>query len=95
MPILYYTTVVLLEKGYDVLWIEYDYNSERFKTASKVEGLKWLNFDPEASYKAAGLEKRYAQVLLVGKSLRTYALVRINEITKNIEGTIWFAPPLR
>jgi dienelactone hydrolase len=94
MPLLYYTTSILLENGYDAIWIEYDYKNEKFESSDSDEQLRWLNFDAEASHNAATAGNKYKKILLVGKSLGTFALSHLNETTKNIEKTIWLTPLL-
>ncbi len=95
MPVLYYATTVLLKKGYDVLWVEYDYMNERFDSCSDKEKVTWLNFDADAAYGAAiSKEGKYKNVLLVGKSLGTFALLHLNK-SKKINKTIWFTPLLK
>lgn len=96
MPLLYYATIAMLGKGYDVLWVEYDYKHERFSSSSPAEKVEWMNFDAEKSYKAAMANRRYNNVVLVGKSLGTFALVRLNSSHgKGIEKSIWLTPLLK
>jgi hypothetical protein len=94
MPLLYYTTNILLENGYDAIWIEYDYKNEKFESSDSNEQLRWLNFDAEASYNASTAGNKYKKILLVGKSLGTFALSHLNGTAKNIEKTIWLTPLL-
>jgi hypothetical protein len=95
MPLLYYATVALLGKGYDVLWVEYDYKNERFSTSRAREKVEWMNFDADESYKTAISTGRYKHVVLVGKSLGTFALVRLNTRINDIEKSIWLTPLLK
>jgi hypothetical protein len=92
MPLLYYTANFLLKKGYDVLLVEYDYKNDRFKSSSAKEKVDWLNFDAEASHKAAMAEGKYRHVLLLGKSLGTFALVHLNNTVKGVGESVWLTP---
>ncbi len=94
MPVLYYPTLTLLENGYDVLWVEYNYKNEGFGKRSDKEKVSWMNFDAEASYDAALRKGRYKHVLLVGKSLGTFALVFLNS-KKKIDRSLWLTPLLK
>jgi hypothetical protein len=93
MPVLYYATAVLLDKGYDVLWVEYKYDKSVFSKQSTEESLNWLNFDAEASYNAAMAEGKYKSVVLVGKSLGSFALAHLSK--KGVDAkAVWLTPLL-
>lgn len=94
MPALYYPTLILLENGYDVLWVEYNYKSEDFSKCSDKEKVSWMNFDAEAAYDVALRKGGYEHVLLVGKSLGTFALVYLNS-KKKIDRNLWLTPLLK
>lgn len=92
MPLLYYTSEVFLNKGYDALLVQYDYNHDRFSSLPEEKKADWLNFDADAAYAAALRHKRYGEVVIVGKSLGTFALVQLSENHKNIKKTVWLTP---
>ena len=94
MPVLYYPTLSLLENWYDVLWVEYNYKNEDFSGRSDKEKVSWINFDAEASYDAVLRKSRYKNILLIGKSLGTFALVHLNSKRK-IDRDLWLTPLLK
>ena len=95
MPLLYYGTKVLLEKGYDVLWVEYNYNRDEYRYKSDDKKLEWQRFDAEAAFKAAMANKNYKKVLLMGKSLGTVALAHLASSHRDVVGkVIWLTPLL-
>lgn len=94
MPVLYYTTMVLLDSGYDVLWVEYKYDKGIFSKQPADESLRWLYFDAEASYNAAMAEGRYKSVVLVGKSLGSFALAHLGKGIGRASKRIWLTPIL-
>ncbi len=94
MPLLYYTAEILLQKGFDVLLIEYNYNNGDFGLLSEEKKLQWLNFDADAAYNSIMNNSYYKRVVLVGKSLGSFALARLNE-QHGIRNSIWLTPSLQ
>ncbi len=97
MPLLYYTTNVLLALNFDVLWVEYEYKkNERWSTLSEEEQVRWLSQDANAAYLAAISQRRYSRLVLVGKSVGTGAVSAILAKQKPLENEriVWFTPLL-
>lgn len=92
-PLLYNVTNVLLDRGYDVLQVDYDYRNDDFSMASPEERKRWLDFDSEAAYEAAISFYGYKTVMLVGKSLGSFALANLN-FKKKIDKSVWLTPLL-
>ncbi|TFG15440.1 hypothetical protein EU537_00035 [Candidatus Thorarchaeota archaeon] len=93
-PLLYYTARTLLDKGYNVLNINYNYlHNSDFSNASKEDQIKWIRTDTSAAYEST--KKIDADVeIIVGKSLGTIAL---SHLLKNYPETrqmktIWHTP---
>jgi predicted alpha/beta-hydrolase family hydrolase len=58
MPLFYYAEKLLLERGWDVLRVEYAYNTRpEFQTLPKSERDRWLLADTTAAWRA-GLGQR-------------------------------------
>lgn len=97
MPLLYYTSQILLSKGFDVLWVQYDYgkNSE-ISVLPIASQSDWIEIDANAAYSFAMSQRKYEKIVLVGKSLGSAAIkavVSSNKMPKSLK-IIWFTPPL-
>jgi len=94
-PLLYYTARTLLDKGYNVLNINYNYlHNSDFNNSSREEQMKWLTTDTSAAYKSTKKKIDADVEIIVGKSLGTIAL---SHLLKNYPETrqmktIWHTP---
>lgn len=97
MPLLYYPTKLLLERGADVLWVEYAYHQRPdFQSLSGREQVAWLLGDVKAACNAALAMRVYQQITLVGKSLGTLAMGHlIGDARFKDADCIWLTPLLR
>ncbi len=97
MPLFYYTEHLLLERGWDVLRVEYAYNKRpEFPTMPEPERARWLFEDATAAYRAGLAQGEYKRLLLVGKSLGTLAmghLLTMEEQTVPVRA-VWLTPLL-
>jgi len=97
MPLFYYAENLLLERGWDVLRVEYAYNKHpEFPTLPEPERDKWLLADTTAAWRAALSPRRYERVVLIGKSLGTLAmghLLTMADPPPNV-GAVWLTPLL-
>ena len=97
MPLFYYAEKLLLERGWDVLRVEYAYNTHpEFQTLPAPERHRWLLADAAAAWRA-GLERRaYERVVLIGKSLGTLAMGHLLTVTDPppTVGAVWLTPLL-
>ena len=72
MPLLYYSTGVLLEAGHSVLSVDTRYShKQEFMAASSEERSKWMFEDAKAVFEAVNEIQGYEISVLVGKSLGT------------------------
>ena len=98
MPVLYYPRLLLLERGADVLVVEYDYREwANSRMPRDPETDRWF-FDDVAAACEAGLRRRpYSGVTLVGKSLGTLAMgYLLTEDARLSEARcVWLTPLLR
>ncbi len=75
MPLFYYAENLLLDRGWDVLRVEYAYNKHpEYQTLSAPERHQWLLADATAAWRVALGQRSYERVVLIGKSLGTLAM---------------------
>ena len=97
-PLLYYPGRLLLDRGADVLRVEYAYNTNAtYKALSQAEQGEWLNADVTAAYQAAAARRPYERITLVGKSLGTLAMSHLLTTEEGLSGAtaVWLTPLLR
>jgi predicted alpha/beta-hydrolase family hydrolase len=97
MPLFYYAQNLLLERGWDVLRVEYAYNTHpEFQTLPEMERNQWLLADTTAAWRAGLGQRTYDRVVLIGKSLGTLAmghLLTMADPPPNV-GAVWLTPLL-
>ena len=94
MPLLYYAGCLLIERGCDVLIVNYDYRSIS-RTVSKQELEGRLYADTHQAVSVAYGQHSYASVVLVGKSLGTMAMAHLLDAQRwPIVATAWLTPIL-
>lgn len=95
MPLLYYTTKVLLDSEYDVLHKRNEYD-EQFLSLPEDKQLELFNQDVLALYDALMASKSYKGLMLAGKSLGTTAMRMLLKERKvpPYSRMIWFTPLL-
>lgn len=97
MPLLYYPTKLLVERGADVLQLRPDYNTQEFLSLSGEERARQAFADATAALRAGLAERPYQHVTLVGKSIGTMALAHLLATETQLAGavTVWLTPLLR
>jgi predicted alpha/beta-hydrolase family hydrolase len=97
MPLFYYAQNLLLERGWDVLRVEYAYNTRpEFQTLPKPDRDQRLLADATAAWSAGLSQRTYERVVLIGKSLGTLAmghLLTTADLPPNV-GAVWLTPLL-
>ena len=75
MPLLYYSTQVMLAAGADVVQVKYDYTqTERNQASSIRERFSQMKADVTQMAKVALQQRSYKHLTLIGKSLGTLAI---------------------
>jgi hypothetical protein len=98
MPVLYYPTCLLMNRGVDVLCVEYNYyRKPAFGKTSGAERDQWLFADATAALEAGLTQRAYEQIVLVGKSLGTLAMGHLITTDARLAQTpcIWLTPIVR
>lgn len=98
MPVLYYPTRLLTNRGADVLCVEYNYyRKPAFGKAASVERDQWLFADAAAALEAGLAQRAYERIVLVGKSLGTLAMGHLITTDARLAQApcIWLTPIVR
>jgi hypothetical protein len=74
MPLLYYSTLLLLNRGVDVLQLKPATQSEDFRALDGDSRINWLRSDMLAGLEAGLMQHNYAGIVLVGKSIGTISI---------------------
>ncbi len=97
MPLFYYAENMLLERGWDVLRVEYAYNQlPDFLSLPDSEWAQWLFADATAAWHAALAQRTYERVVLIGKSLGTLAMGHLLTLPgrPSAAAAVWLTPTL-
>ncbi|MHA1909056.1 MAG: hypothetical protein ACW98Y_17275 [Candidatus Thorarchaeota archaeon] len=97
MPLLYYSTGVLLEAGHSVLSVDTRYShKENFKTAESMERTKWMCADAKAVLDAVNALEDYQLSVFVGKSLGTIQMSYLVDKHDEVQNSkmVWLTPLL-
>ena len=96
MPLLYYPTRLLVERGADVLQVCADYTRPEFQALDRLEQMRWLGADAQAALQVGQAQRDYARLTLVGKSIGTLTLAYLVSAGGFAQATtIWLTPLLR
>lgn len=95
MPLLHYTTRLLLGRGADVLQMHTDYNQPDFEAAAPLQRGQRIGADALAGLLAGQSQRPYTRLVLVGKSIGTLAMgFLLAGGTAEQAATIWLTPLL-
>lgn len=97
LPLLYYPMRLLLDRGADVLRVEYSYGRrDDYASLSQEERGRWLFADVAAACEAALGQRVYDRVTLVGKSLGTIAMAHLLTTDPRFAqaSAVWLTPLL-
>jgi predicted alpha/beta hydrolase family esterase len=95
MPLLYYTTGLLLEQEANVFRVEYNYSqNEKFLNLPYEEKEKWLLEDVQAALQTIFGAQEYEKVTLIGKSLGTLAMAHLLRQHEKLQqaDAVWLTP---
>ncbi len=96
-PVLYYPGLMLLERGADLLRVEYNYvRRPDFLAAEAAERERWLMADVTAALEAGLAQRHYDEITLIGKSIGTRAMGRLLAGEARVRGAraVWLTPLL-
>jgi dienelactone hydrolase len=92
MPLFYYAEWIALERGWDVLRVDYDYHGF-WSDASTDERKLRLKIDVDAALIDGLRQRDYGRVVLVGKSLGTRAMVHLLDQEPKVDvWNVWLTP---
>ena len=95
-PLFHYSTGVFLNKGYDVLHVNYDYNTVQSESLTLEEEIKQITQDVNSVLDQILIDQPYETYTLIGKSLGTIALSSIvDRISLKNANVIWLTPLLQ
>ena len=97
MPILYYTTGILLAAGHSVLSVDIRYSEiQEFMSGSSQERTKWMFKDAETIYNTIQSLEGHNLSVLAGKSLGTILMSYMVQNNQDIQEckTLWLTPLL-
>jgi predicted alpha/beta-hydrolase family hydrolase len=95
MPLLYYPTKLLLQRGIDVLQLHTDYTISSYQSLPPGERAAWLLADAQAAVQVGRNQRSYSKLILIGKSIGTLALAGLVSTDLGAEAmTIWLTPLL-
>jgi pimeloyl-ACP methyl ester carboxylesterase len=95
MPLFYYAENLLLERGWDVLRVEYAYNRlPEAEISPQSKMVERLYADAMAAWRAGLGQRQYERVALVGKSLGTLAMGHLLTVENPPPATsaVWLTP---
>ena len=94
MPLLYFSSQCLLQRGYDVLQLTIDYGAGDFQGLSRLDQARRLASDAAALVAAGRAQRSYDRMVAVGKSIGTISLASL--VASGLTArTIWLTPLLR
>ncbi|KIL46373.1 alpha/beta family hydrolase [Jeotgalibacillus campisalis] len=94
-PLLHYSTGIYLNRGYDVLQINYRYSNPEYDHFTQSELINALNSDPQKIISTIAGNRSYSDFYLIGKSLGTIAVSSFLKLEMFRQAkAIWMTPLL-
>jgi len=95
MPLLYYSTRMLLNHGLNVLVIDADYTRPTFQATPRLEQASWMVADAQAALEVGQSDQVNPHLILIGKSIGTLTLAHLlNRGRVTLNASIWITPLL-
>lgn len=95
-PLLHYVTGIFLNKSFDVLHVNYQYNHKVYNNFSSEEISKAIKYDVQTIIDTILHSTSYENFYLIGKSLRTIAMSsELQRDTFKEAKAIWLTPLLQ
>jgi hypothetical protein len=95
-PLFHYSTGVFLNKGFDVLHVNYDYNTVQSESLTLEEEVKQITQDVNSVLDHILIDQPYEDYTLIGKSLGTIALSSIvDRMAFKDAKIVWLTPLLQ
>jgi hypothetical protein len=92
-PLFHYSTGVYLNKGFDILQVNYDYTTKEAESMSLEEEMIRINEDVNAVIDEVLTEHAYDHFVLLGKSIGTIALSSVVDRAEfKLAKCIWLTP---
>lgn len=97
MPLFFFSTQLLLQRGLDVLQVQADYTDPHFAGLSPDRQIDWLRDDAWAAIRAGSRQSHPSRLVLVGKSIGTLAMSVLVLNHPELMGavSIWLTPLYR
>ncbi|QTM99080.1 hypothetical protein ERJ70_07060 [Sediminibacillus dalangtanensis] len=92
-PLFYYATGLFFDKGFDVLHIQYEYDSASFTKRDRKEQFKIISDDVEKVMEEVVPEAKYTSIYMMAKSIGTGGLAHLLEL--EMTKVIWLTPLLQ
>lgn len=97
MPVLYYPAYLVLQLGYDLLSVDYQYSRQAdFPSLTAAEQSRRLAGDARAACDAAFEQDSFTQITLIGKSIGTLAMGHLLATDARVKSArcVWLTPLL-
>jgi len=95
MPLFYYAERLMVDRGWDVLRVQYDYRQSGELT-SPDQQLERLAVDSRSAINAGMADGTYRRVVLVGKSIGTIAMAEVLPALEAADTwSVWLTPLLK
>ena len=92
-PLFHFAAGIFVNKSFDVLQVNYQYNSDIYKDWSMEELVEAINYDVRAVLEHVLRESQYESFYVIGKSLGTIAMSEaLNLLPSKAAKAVWLTP---